>query len=53
MSVITAEDISRDMLTDGDTIRYDTMEYIYMRPNADKASLICRTEPSKNCNEES
>jgi len=33
-------------------IRYDTMHYIYLRPKADKASLICRTEPNKNSNEE-
>jgi len=30
-----------------DTIRYDTMHYIYVRPKADKASLNCRTEPNK------
>jgi len=23
------------------------MHYIYVRPKADKASLICRTEPNK------
>jgi len=28
------------------------MHYIYVRPKADKASLICRTEPNKNRNEE-
>ena len=27
------------------------MHYIYVRPKADKASLICRTEPNKNSNE--
>jgi len=35
-----------------DMIRYDTMHYIYVRPKADKASLICRVEPNKNSNEE-
>jgi len=34
------------------TIRYDTMHYINVRPKADKASLICRTEPNKNSNED-
>jgi len=28
-------------------IRYGTMHYIYVHPKADKASLICRTEPKK------
>jgi len=27
------------------------MHYIYVRPKADKASLICRTEPNENNNE--
>jgi len=34
-----------------DTIRYDTMHYIYLHLKADKASLICRMEPNKNSNE--
>jgi len=34
------------------TIRYDTMHYICVRPKADKASLIWRMEPNKNTNEE-
>jgi len=28
------------------------MHYIYVRPNTDKSSLICSTEPNKNSNEE-
>jgi len=35
------------------TIRYDTIRCtIYVRLKGDKASLICRTEPIKNSNEE-
>jgi len=35
-------------------MRYDTMEYIYVRPKASvyMASLICRTEPNKKTNDE-
>jgi len=29
------------------TILYDTMHCIYVHPKADKASLICHTEPNK------
>ena len=33
-------------------VRYDTMHYIYMHPKADKASLICTQNQTKNSNEE-
>jgi len=34
-------------LTPYDTIRYDTIQCIYVRPKAVKVSLICHTEPNK------